>query len=174
MVFIFTSVGQRTGCRDVSVQIAGAFRDNLYYNTEVRISILNSSVARQKQAGFTIPELLVTIVFIGFAFVAITQLYLSIQRIQEQTSWLQSASHAAQTEVESLRNNNYSQLIAGQTIDFSPQLPTTLPGPRVGTVNISEPQAGLKRVDVTVSYSDHGTPQQVELTSLIGIIGISQ
>jgi type II secretory pathway pseudopilin PulG len=128
----------------------------------------------QKQAGFTIPELIVTIVFIGFAFVGITQLYLSIQRIQEQTSWLQSASHAAQTEVESLRNNNYSELVAGQNIDFSTQLPSNLPTPRSGSVAVSEPQAGLKRIDVTVSYSDHGTPRHVEMTSLIGIIGISQ
>lgn len=128
----------------------------------------------QKQRGFTIPELMVTIVFIGFAFIGITQLYLSIQRIQEQTSWLQSASHAAQTEVESLRNSNYSQLTVGQNIDFASQLPSTLPRPHSANVSISEPLAGLKRVDVTVSYSDHGTQRQVELTSLIGIIGISQ
>lgn len=128
----------------------------------------------QKQAGFTIVEVMITIVFLGIVVAAITEMYISIQRVQEQTSWLQSASHAAQTEVESLRNTNYNGLTTGQNIDFTNQLPTNLPQPRTGTVAVSEPQAGLKRVDVTISYSDHGAQKQVELTSLIGIIGISQ
>ncbi len=128
----------------------------------------------QKQAGFTIVEVMITIVFLGFVVSGITELYLSAERIQEQTSWIQSASHAAQTEVESLRNTNYNGLTAGQNVDFSSALPSALPAPRSGTVVVSEPQAGLKRVDVTITYSDHGTPHSVELTSLIGIIGISQ
>jgi len=126
------------------------------------------------QSGFTIPELMVAIVFMGFAFIAIASLYLDIQRVQEQTGYIQIASHAAQTEIESLRNSNYNSLDDGQNIDFSSTLPTTLPGPRTGTVAVTSPMTGLKRVDVTVQYTDHGSTHQVELTSLIGVIGISQ
>lgn len=129
---------------------------------------------KQSQNGFTIPELLVTIMFLGFAFIGVTQLYLAIQRIQDETAYVQIASHAAQTEIESLRNDNYSSLTAGQNVDFSSALPSNLPGPHSGTVVVSEPMAGLKRVDVTVLYTDHGTQHNVELSSLIGIIGISQ
>jgi type II secretory pathway pseudopilin PulG len=124
--------------------------------------------------GFTIPELIITIVFIGFAFIGITEMYLGAQRIQENTSWLQSATHAGETEIESLRNNDYGSLVVGTPIDFTADLPTTLPAPRSGTVAVTEPISGLKRVDVTVTYSDHGTPKTVNLTSLIGVIGISQ
>ena len=127
-----------------------------------------------KQAGFTIPELLVTIVFIGFAFIAITQLYLDVQRVQDLTADTQIASHAAQTEIESLRNGNYSSLADNSTIDFTSSLPASLPDPSSGSVAITTPMAGLKRVDVTVTYTDHGSQHKVELTSLIGIIGISQ
>jgi type II secretory pathway pseudopilin PulG len=127
-----------------------------------------------EQAGFTIPELVITIVFIGFAFLGITSLYLTSQRIQENTSWLQSATHAGETEIESLRNNDYGSLTTGQDIDFSADLPTILPAPRSGTVVVSEPLSGLKRVDVTVTYTDHGTTRTVQLSSLIGVIGISQ
>lgn len=128
----------------------------------------------KKQSGFTIVELIVTLVFLGFVVVGITQLYMSIQRIQERTAWLQIASHAAQTEIESLRNNNYSSLTGGQQIDFTSQLPSRLPNPKSALVAVSEPQAGLKRVDVTVSYGDHGDTRHVTLSSLIGVIGISQ
>jgi type II secretory pathway pseudopilin PulG len=128
----------------------------------------------KKQSGFTIVELIVTLVFLGFVVIGITQLYMSIQRIQERTAWLQIASHAAQTEIESLRNNNYSSLTGGQQIDFTSQLPSRLPNPKSALVAVSEPQAGLKRVDVTVSYGDHGDTHHVTLSSLIGVIGISQ
>ena len=110
----------------------------------------------------------------GFAFIGITELYLNIQRIQEETAYVQIASHAAQTEIESLRNANYNSLTIGQNINFSSSLPTMLPGPRSGTVVVSQPMSGLDRVDVTVAYTDHGVSRQVELSSLIGVIGISQ
>jgi type II secretory pathway pseudopilin PulG len=128
----------------------------------------------QRQLGFTIPELLVTIVFMGFAFIGVTELYLSVQNIQEQTTYVQIASHAAQTEIESLRNSNFNSLTPGQNISFSSSLPSNLPGPTSGTAVISAPMSGLIRVDATVSYTEHGNPQKVELSSLIGVIGISQ
>lgn len=128
----------------------------------------------QRQLGFTIPELLVTIVFMGFAFIGITELYLSIQDIQEQTAYVQIASHAAQTEIESLRNSNYNSLTPGQNINFTSSIPSGLPGPVSGTAVVSAPMSGLVRVDATVSYTEHGNLHHVELSSLIGIIGISQ
>jgi type II secretory pathway pseudopilin PulG len=119
-------------------------------------------------------EVMVTIMFLGFVVIGVTQLFLSIQRVQEKTTWLQAASHAAQTQIESLRNNNYNSLTDGQVITFTNQLPANLPAPKSAQAVISEPQAGLKKVDVTISYSDHGSPHTVKLTSLIGVIGISQ
>lgn len=127
-----------------------------------------------KQSGFTVVEVTVTIVLLGFVVLGVTQLYLSIQRVQEKTAWLQTASRAAQTEIESLRNDNYNSLTDGQIITFTDQLPTNLPAPRSATARVSEPQSGLKKVDITVSYGDHGSVRNVKVTSLIGIIGISQ
>lgn len=126
-----------------------------------------------QQDGFTIPELILTIVFLGVVSLAVSQIFIGIGNLQGRTSRLESATHAARTEIESLRNNNYNQLAAGSTIDFTSQLPDNLPG-KQGSVSISEPTAGLKRVDVTVSYKDDHQTRQVKLSSLIGIIGISQ
>lgn len=127
-----------------------------------------------KQRGFTLVELTVTIVFLGAVVVGIASLYFSIGSVQRQTAYLESANRAAQTEVETLRNSNYNQLVNGQNIDFTSQLPSNLPA-ATGTVVVSEPQAGLKRVDVTVRYSATSTaPKQVTLSSLIGVIGITQ
>lgn len=126
------------------------------------------------QEGFTLVELLITIAVIGIASVGIASLFYNVQYTQRQSRYVDAATRAAQREVEVLRNNSYNNLQAGQTITFTDQLPESLPGNKSGTVNVSEPTAGLKRVDVTVSYTDNGHQQQVKLSSLIGVIGLSQ
>lgn len=128
----------------------------------------------QQQRGFTIVELLVAIIIIGITVASISSLFISIQSVQRKTSYLDSATRAAQRQVESLRNDNYGSLSNGQTINFTSELPTSLPSNRSGTVTVSEPSADIKRVDVTVSYTDGGKQQIIKLSSLIGVIGITQ
>lgn len=127
----------------------------------------------RNEAGFTIVELVVTIALITIVAGSITELFVSLQRIQLQTSYLNSASHAAQTEIESLRNSSYNSLTPGQNIDFSNSLPSTLPD-KTGTVVVTQPADGLRRVDVTVTYRYVNVTRSVELSSLIGVIGITK
>lgn len=124
--------------------------------------------------GFTLVELMVTIVVLGIAISGIAGLYYTMQVSQVQTQHLDLATRAARTEIENLRNNGYNGLTSGGTLNFTASLPAALPGDKTGTVIISEPLAGLKRVDVTVTYTDYGKQQTVELSSDIGVIGIGQ
>ena len=97
-----------------------------------------------------------------------------LQQTQVQTNYLESATRAAQRQIESLRNSNFNNLTPGEDIDFSANLPDTLPSNSTGNVVVSEPSPGLRRVDVTVSYQYSGQVRDVELSSLIGVIGIVQ
>ena len=124
--------------------------------------------------GFTLIELLVTIAIIGIASLGIASLFYNIQFTQQQSRYVDAATRAAQREIEVLRNNSYNNLQDGQVIDFSSDLPDSLPAGKSGIVNVSEPSQGLKRVDVTVSYTTAGRSHNVKLSSLIGIIGLSQ
>ncbi len=124
--------------------------------------------------GFTIVELLITILIVGIVTASISSLFISINNVQHKTSNVDSATRAAQREIELLRNDNYASLTAGQTINFTDQLPTSLPADRSGTATISEPAADIKRVDVNVTYTEGGKQQKVTLSSLIGVIGITQ
>ena len=125
-------------------------------------------------AGYTLVELLVTIIVIGIVFASLSSIFINIQKTQVQTAHLESATRAAQRQIESLRNSNYNNLIAGENIDFTNTLPESLPQGSTGTVAVSEPSPGIKRVDVTVSYSYSGSTRNVSLSSLIGVIGIVQ
>lgn len=123
--------------------------------------------------GFTIVELTLTIVFLGFVALGLSSIYMTLENMQRQSSYIEIANRAAQTEVEALRNSNYNQLVAGQNIDFTTQIPKGLPKAS-GNVVVSEPQEGLKRVDVTVTYNAGSQAHAVKLSSLIGVIGITQ
>ena len=129
---------------------------------------------RAHEQGFTLVELITAIVVLGIVGTSITGLYLSIQQMQIATNYLESATRAAQREVESLRNSNYSNLTPGTDINFTAILPDDLPADRTGTVEVSEPAPGVRRVDVRISYTHEDSLRTVELSSLIGVIGITQ
>lgn len=126
------------------------------------------------QRGFTLAEIVITIVVIGVVMGGLGSLFVNIQRIQAQALFTEVANRAAQRQVESLRNSSYNSLTPGETIDFTDELPDSLPTGATGTVVVTEPIAGLRKVDVTVAYDYSGTERQVSLSSLIGVIGITQ
>ncbi len=129
---------------------------------------------RNSQDGYTIPELIVSIIVIGILVTAVSSFMVGNQNIQMRANYRESASRAAATEMEALRNAKYNTLTNGQTIDFTNKLPSNLPSNKSGTVAISEPMAGLKKAEVTVSYQVNGQTEQVKLSTLIGQIGISK
>ena len=124
--------------------------------------------------GFTIVELLVSIVVIGIATASISYMFISIQNIQSQSTMLDTATRAAESEIETLRNDNYTSLTPGETIDFSSSLSTNLPAGSTGKAVISQPSADIRRVDASVTYNSGGQSHTVTVSSLIGAIGISQ
>ncbi len=136
--------------------------------------LLSISMKRSQQTGFTIIELLIAIVVTGLVITGITNLYITIEITQRKSHRLELATRAGERQIESLRNEQYSSLTPGSTIDFTTQLPAALPSPKSGTVDVSEPSVGLRRVDVTVSYGEGSSSHTVSLSSLIGVIGIGQ
>jgi len=124
--------------------------------------------------GFTLVELLVTIIVLGVVITSLGSLYYLMEITGVQSQHYDLAVRAARTEIEDLRNNGYNALTPGTNINFTASLPTSLPKGRTGTAAVSEPLPGLRRVDVTVAYSDYGKQQTIILSSDIGVIGIGQ
>ena len=127
----------------------------------------------KKDGGFTLVEIIVTILVIGVATASLSSMFISVRNVQTKTLYYDTAHRAAAKQIESLRNDSYDSLTAGQTITFTNSVPTTLPG-RTGTAVISAPSPGIRRVDATVTYKLHSKTQTVTLSSLIGEIGITQ
>jgi prepilin-type N-terminal cleavage/methylation domain-containing protein len=123
--------------------------------------------------GFTLIELMVTVIVLGIVITSLGGLYYTMQVIQVQSQHLDIATRAADTEIEDLRNAGYDSLANGTT-SFTSSLPSDLPHGTTGTVVVSQPASGLKRVDVTIAYTDYGKAETVTLSSDIGILGIGQ
>ncbi len=139
---------------------------------------MKKSKSKNKQivneCGFTLIELLITIIVLGIVITTFAGMYYISQIAQIKTAHYDTAVRAARTEIEELRNEGYSSLTPGTTFSFTSALPSSLPSNKTGTVVVSEPFQGLRRVDVTINYSEFGSTQTVTLSSEIGIIGISQ
>lgn len=131
-------------------------------------------MTRNNQSGITLVEIVITILVLGVVLTSVVTLFVNIQQAQTHTRYLETATYAAQAEIESLRNINYNSLTPGQAINFTNDLPESLPPGATGTVAVSEPTPGLRRVDVTVSYNYKGKDRVVSLSSLIGVLGITQ
>jgi prepilin-type N-terminal cleavage/methylation domain-containing protein len=129
---------------------------------------------KRAQGGFTLIELIVTIAVFGLIVVGLTNLYITVESTQRRSYRLEIATRAGEREIESLRNSQYNNLIPGEDIDFTANLPEDLPSPRSGIVVVTEPEDGLRRVDVTITYKEGSASKTVKQSSLIGIIGIGQ
>lgn len=125
------------------------------------------------QSGFTLVELIVAIVVIGLLVTGVTSLYITIEGTQRKTRLLESATRAGEKKLEELRNNHYNSLPDGET-SFTSELPSDLPDPKTGTILVSEPTPGVKRVDLNITYKDGSANKEVELSSLIGVLGLGQ
>lgn len=126
------------------------------------------------QAGFSIIELVVSIAVLGLLAGSVGTMFNSIRSIQLATRHRDTATRAAQRQVEIFRTDNYSALPAGSSVNFTSQLPASLPRDRNGTAVVSEPTPGLRRADITITYTANGKMSTQKYSALIGVIGITK
>lgn len=130
---------------------------------------------RNQNQGFTIIELIVGITVLAIMIAALTNFFVAIEAIQRQTQHLSVATRIAEQKIESLRNNHYNSIgLSPPPIDFTSELPDSLATPRSAQVEVSEPQPGIKRLDVTITYREGARSKTIRMSSLLGNIGISQ
>lgn len=133
------------------------------------------------QGGFSIVELLITLVVIGVVFGAFMTTFTSIQNINKKAIDVNNASVAAFNKLEDYENQNFTALpttTPGGTLteveDFSSTLVNTLESPRVGKVYINTISPTLKQVVVTVEFGGGGSKRIIQYATFIQRSGLGR
>lgn len=127
-------------------------------------------------SGFTLIEIVVGTLILSMLIVSLSALYFAVDRTQQRSQNLAAVTRTSELQLESLRNRHYNTLDDGETIDFTSELPDRIPEPRSAVVEVTQPEnePDLRRLDAIVTYEERGAAQKIELSTLIGSIGISQ
>lgn len=120
----------------------------------------NQSVRTSKDnKGFTVVELLVTLLVAGIVFIAFATTFSGIENITKKGSDQALAANAAFSKLQEYENMKFTSLPnttpAGtlqEVEDFSGSLSGALGSPRTGKVYINSQSPSLKQVVIRVSY----------------------
>lgn len=128
---------------------------------------------RNTQAGFTITELVLTMVVFAILLPAVANMISSIDTLNDQGRDLVTIHSLVENKVESLRSASFAGLSNGTT-SFAGELPNSIGTPRSASYTVSSASTALKQVDITVSYTNRGETRQVTYRTYVGELGVAQ
>ncbi len=136
---------------------------------------------RQSYDGFSIVELLITLVVIGVAFGAFLTTFTTIQNINKKTTDIQAANALAFAKIQEYENKNFTSLPATtptgslqQVENFSASLPSYLQSPRSGIVYVNTVSATLKQVVVDIKFGSGATERQIQYANFVQKNGLGR
>jgi prepilin-type N-terminal cleavage/methylation domain-containing protein len=126
------------------------------------------------QDGFTLVELLVSIVVAAIVVMSLNQVVTTYLHVSQRGRYLNLANSFAEAKMEALRNTGYNGLSNGTTTITS-ELPAQLPLGKSATLVVANGSSGgLKRIDLSVTYKDQGQSYTYGYTTYIGELGVGQ
>jgi prepilin-type N-terminal cleavage/methylation domain-containing protein len=124
-------------------------------------------------AGFTLVELLVTLVVSGLLIAAVNTAVVAQTSTSERARDMVIANAYAEGKFESVRSQGFLALSDG-TVSITSDLPSELKAPRSGSIAISTQSISVKRVVLTITYNDRGTARTYQYTTFVGELGVGQ
>lgn len=133
------------------------------------------------QTGFSLVELLITMIVIGVLFGAFLVTFTSIQNINKKALDINTANTIAYAKVQEYENKNFSSLpnttptnTLVQVEDFSSSLPNSLEYPRVATVSINTMSTSLKQVIVNIQFGSGPSQRTIQYADFIQKNGLGR
>lgn len=136
---------------------------------------------KNNEAGYSIVELLITLIIIGVAFGAFTVSFTSIQNINKKALDISAANTIAFAKAQEYENKSFTDIpttTPSETLvlveDFSSSLPTTLESPRVGQVFVNTSSTTLKQVVVNITFGSGADQRQLQYADFIQANGLGR
>ena len=137
-----------------------------------------STKTRRGEDGFTLPELLTTLIVLSIAFFAFSTLFLTINHSIERTSDMLLANSTAFAKMQEYENKDFVAIPRGsaptyEVEDFSSSLPPDLID-GVGKVYVEEKSPTLLFIKVEVGYRVGQLTRQLIYPSYIQLSGVGR
>jgi type II secretory pathway pseudopilin PulG len=128
---------------------------------------------KKRQMGFTIVELVVTIVVAGIIIPSVAIALNNLAAINHRARDYALANDIAQNKVETLRSNGYNSINMG-TVNFSSELPASMGSPKSASYTISSPVTGEKQIDISISFTEYNATRTLSFRTYISELGVGQ
>ena len=128
---------------------------------------------KNKTEGFTTVELITATIIAAIVVASASLIIGNYSHLSGKGRNLILSNSFVEAKAEALRSIGYSGL-SDSTTDISNELPAELATPRSASLQISPQGAGLKQIDITVTYSDQGAPRTYSYRTYIGELGVGQ
>lgn len=128
---------------------------------------------KKRQTGFTIVELIVTIVIAGFIIPSVAIALNNLAAINHRARDYAIANTIAQNKVETLRSNGYNSLNLG-TVNFSSELPSSMGTPKNASYTVSSPVTGEKQIDISISFTEYNATRNLTFRTYVSELGVGQ
>jgi prepilin-type N-terminal cleavage/methylation domain-containing protein len=128
---------------------------------------------KQNRHGFTIIELVVTIVIAGIIIPAVAVALTNLSVVNKVARDKALANMIVQNKVETLRSSGFNSLSDGTT-SFVAELPNTIGSPRSASYTVSTPAAGIKQIDLSVSFTEYRVAKSLSFRTYISELGVGQ
>jgi type II secretory pathway pseudopilin PulG len=127
------------------------------------------------ERGLTLLELIVAATLVASTSLALLSSFIYIRQVSNFARNEALSSLAAQDEIERIRNQSYYSIPVGSNvIDFTADLPSDLPSPKSGLVDVTALSAQLKQLDLEITYRQGSSTRTMTYTTYMGIPGLTQ
>jgi type II secretory pathway pseudopilin PulG len=138
-----------------------------------------------KKAGFTLLEVCLGILILGYAMIIVARLFGSVTMSAKASEFETLASNFARAKMEDLKNRDYDSLPDGAwtpdawTVDvsqalaqkgiltFTRQVKISYMKSVGGVLTLSAADEGLKRVEIQVVWNERGKERHIGYTTLV-------
>jgi prepilin-type N-terminal cleavage/methylation domain-containing protein len=125
------------------------------------------------QKGFTIVELVITIVIAGIIIPSVAIALTNLTAVNRQARDQALANMLIQNKVETLRSAGYNSLAIGTT-NFSSELPNIMGNPKSASYTVSSPSTGLIQIDLSISYTEYKATKSLSYRTYVSELGVGQ
>jgi prepilin-type N-terminal cleavage/methylation domain-containing protein len=130
-------------------------------------------LSHSKESGYTLVELLIAIIVGGILLGSANLIITAHTRLSHKHRDHVVLNSYAESKIEALRSAGFLSLEDGAE-DYTDELPSELNEPRSSQVEVSDHVIGIKKVELTVTYNEQGTPRTQSYTTFIGELGVGQ